>query len=226
MSEELDSYLLSLGMALARQQLDVERVMRLLSSPEIVQRADGSNVQQLIRLSLMTASTALSEAQESAMVAEVGVLLSMAKPGLEIDFGLRVGVASAQSCALFAMFSVVFEQGNLPGAVAILERMLPSLKAADDRKGLLEVLCWLAVLLDGAEDYVNAADALSLAIGLLDDSETADALLDNSALDMVREDCRNVFSFPMLSFLGPDQAPEIGTVLKNLHDEIEAKSHQ
>lgn len=109
MSEQLDSYLLSVGMALSRKQIDVDRAMQLLSAPEIIDHIDGSNVQQLIRVSLMS-SLMETDSSDSAMIAEVGVLLSMIKPELEIDFGLQTGVSNAQSCVLFAMHSITFQR--------------------------------------------------------------------------------------------------------------------
>jgi hypothetical protein len=218
-SEQLDSYLMSIGLALSRKQIDVDRAVQMLSAPEIIEHVDGSNVQQLIRLSLMT----MRMDPGSAMMAEVGALLGNIKPELEIDFGLQVGVANAQSCALFAMFSITFERGNLAAALAILNAMIPSLKAANDRKGLFEALCWVGVLQDDAEHHENAADAFSAALGFLDDPETADALLDNSALDMVRMDNQNVFSFPTLPFIQLTKSADVAKALRDLLSTLEAK---
>jgi hypothetical protein len=222
MSEQIDSYLLSVGLALSRQQIDVNRAAQMLSAPDIIDHVDGSNIQQLIRLSLMTAQMDPG----SAMLAEVGVLLSIIKPGLDIDFGLQVGVANAQSCAVFAMFSITFEQGNLPAALATIGSMIPSLKAANDLKGLLEVYCWMGIIRDEAKHYAEAAESFSAAISLIDDPATADMLLDNSALDMVRADNRNVFQFPMLRFLQLPQSTDVATALRDLLNAVESKRRQ
>jgi hypothetical protein len=219
MSQDLDSYLMSIGVALSRKQIDVTGAMKMLSTPEIVDNVDGTNIQQLIRLSLKTAQID----PHSSMIAEVGVMLTIAKPGIEIDFGLQVGVANAQTCALFAMFSIVFQQRNASGALVILHKMISSLRAANDKKGLLEVLCWIGVLHDNVEDYTNATKAFSAAIGLLEDPETAAALPDSSALDMVRADNRNVFSFPILRCLEPMRSPEVATALRELLSAAEAQ---
>lgn len=219
MSQHLDSHLMSVGLALSRKQIDIDGAMQMLSAPGIIDQVDGSNVQQLIRLSLMTAQMDSG----SATIAEVGVLLSILKPKLEIDFGLQVGVANAQSCALFAMHSIALQQGNLSASFAILQNMIPSLKNANDRKGLLEVLCWLGVLHEQVGDYANAGNSLSAAVGLLDDPETVDALLDNSAIDMVRADNKNVFSFPMLKFFQTTRSADLATALREFLNTVEAK---
>jgi tetratricopeptide (TPR) repeat protein len=219
MSEQLDSYLMSIGFALSRKEVEVDGAMQMLSAPEIINRVNGSNVQQLIRLSIMT----MRFDESAPMIAEVGVLLTIIKPELEIDFGLSIGVASAQSCALFAMHTITLELGNIPAALATLQNMISSLRIANDRKGLLEVLCRLGVMYDDLGDYPNAAGALSAAIALLDDPETADTLLDNSAQDMVRADNQNVFSFPMLRILQLPQSTEMAAALRDLLRAVEAK---
>lgn len=216
MSEQLDTYLMSVGMALARQEFDVDRAIQLLSAPEIIDRVDGSNVQQLIRLALMTSR--MGTGSESYMIAEVGVLLSMIKPDLEVDFGIHVGVSNAQSCALFAMHCVVYQQGNLAISLAILEKMTPSLVAASDRKGLLEVLCWLGILHGSAGDHAKAVGAFSAALLLLDEPEMINDLQDNSALDMVRADNMNVFSFPALKIFQSTQSSDIAVTIRELRD--------
>jgi|SRR5262249_37983851 len=222
MSEQLDSYLLSVGMALSRKQIDVDRAMQLLSAPEIIDHIDGSNVQQLIRVSLMS-SLMETDSSDSAMIAEVGVLLSMIKPELEIDFGLQTGVSNAQSCVLFAMHSITFQRGNLAASLTILKNMILSLKAANDRKGLLEVLCWLGILHGYTEDYANAVSGFSAALALLNEPETIDALQDNSALDMVRADNSNVFSFPKLQFLESTRSTDVAMAIRALLNAAEAK---
>ncbi|WP_456622612.1 hypothetical protein [Bradyrhizobium sp. P5_C12] len=214
MSEQFDSYLVSIGMALSRKEIDVARATEMLSAPEVIDNIDGSNVQQLIRLSLMTSM--MDKGSESLMLAEVGVLLGMIKPELEIDFGLQVGVSNAQSCALFAMYSISFQRGNLPASLAILEGMIPSLNAAGDRKGLLEVLCWLGILQTDTEQFGEAVSNLSAGLALLNEPETIDALEDNSALDMVRSDNKNVFSFPRLRFLETPEGASVEAAIRDL----------
>jgi hypothetical protein len=223
MSEQLDSYLLSIGKALSRKQIDVDRAMQLLSASEIIDHIDGSNIQQLIRVSLMWSRVEKNSDSDSITIAEVGVLLSMIKRDLEIDFGLETGIANAQSCTLFAMHSIALERGNLAASLAILKNMISSLKTANDRKGLLEVLCWLGVLHGDIEDYANAVSGFSAALALLNEPETIDALQDNSALDMVRADNKNVFSFPKLSILESTQGADVSMAIRDLLNDAEAK---
>jgi hypothetical protein len=223
MSEQLDSYLLSIGMALSRKQIDVDRAMQLLSASEIIDHVDGSTIQQLIRVSLISSRMFENSDSDSIMIAEVGVLLSMIKPELEINFGLQMGVSNAQSCALFAMHCIAFQRGNLAASLGILKTMIPLLKAANDRKGLLEVLCWLGILHGDTEDYANAVSGFSAALALLNEPETIDALQDNSALDMVRADNKNVFSFPELAFLASTQGTDVSIAIQDLLNDAEAK---
>jgi hypothetical protein len=209
MSEEFDSYLAAIGFRLAKKEIDIDRAMQMLSDPKVVSHLDGSNVQQLIRVSLMMSRVD----PDSIMLAEVGSLICIIKPDLEIDFGLQVGVANAQSCALFAMHSIALQRGLLEAALVTLQHML---KTISDVKGRLEVLCWLGVLHQDANEHQKAAGAFLLALEFLLDPEVEDALTDNSALDMVRMDNQNIFSFPTLSFFSSGRAADITTSIRDL----------
>jgi hypothetical protein len=221
MSERFDSYLASVGIALSKGQIDLDRANAMLSVPEVINEIDGSNIQQLIRVSLMM--SAMGEEQPSFMTAEVGLLLSMIRPELEIDFGLATGVSTAQSCSLFAMHCIALRTRNIPLSLSVLEPLTSSLNAAKDWNGLLEAMCWQGVLSMDIGDFARAADHFSIALAFLGEPQTIDALQDNSALDMVRADNINVFSFPRLEFLQSGRPSEIEKEIRALLSASEAR---
>jgi hypothetical protein len=100
--------------------------------------------------------------------------------------------------------------------------MIPLLNAAEDKKGLLEVACWMGILNTHINAFSDAVDALTAAVGLCDDPSIAEFLPDNSALDMVREDNKNVFSFPTLKYLHSNPA-EIAANIRELLSIVQAE---
>src|SRR5262249_15569507 len=103
------------------------------------------------------------------------------------------------------------------------KNMILSLKAANDRKGLLEVLCWLGILHGYTEDYANAVSGFSAALALLNEPETIDALQDKITLDIDHADNSNVCSFPILQLLESIRSTDVAMAIRALLNAAEAK---